>query len=291
MNISDLRFEADTLAACYRNKVSDVTFYDQNNFILNGKISDGLSFPFEFLEKSRLLGADISSLPVSSLREGLLKISGDLHYDWMVFFFMLALLLYFVAFSFSKRTLPELARFFSYKRTGDELSRDSGSVFTWQSTFINLVSFLNLGLFASFCLGYFVPQFRAGNSFTLFVLLSAALAAAVTLRHITCTVTGFASRQTRIFDEYIITIYLSYRYSGLILFILSILISYTSLLPVKYLIFCGLAIFLLFYLLRLARLAIIFVSRGVSILYLILYLCALEFLPVLISVKYLTGLF
>jgi hypothetical protein len=44
------------------------------------------------------------------------------------------------------------------------------------------------------------------------------------------------------------------------------------------------------YLIRVIRLIIIFLNRNISIFYLILYLCALEILPVLIVIKYFTGL-
>ena len=47
---------------------------------------------------------------------------------------------------------------------------------------------------------------------------------------------------------------------------------------------------LLMYSIRVIRLLIIFLNRNISIFYLILYLCALEILPVLIVVKYFTGL-
>ena len=45
------------------------------------------------------------------------------------------------------------------------------------------------------------------------------------------------------------------------------------------------------YLIRIARLFIIFINKGISLFYLILYLCALEFLPVVICLKYISGLF
>jgi len=45
------------------------------------------------------------------------------------------------------------------------------------------------------------------------------------------------------------------------------------------------------YLIRIIRLFLIFLKRSVSILYWILYLCALEFLPAAVTIKLAAGLF
>ena len=74
------------------------------------------------------------------------------------------------------------------------------------------------------------------------------------------------------------------------LFLFIILMSYTEILPVKVFILSGIFILAIIYLIRVVRLFIIFLNRNISIFYLILYLCALEILPVLIIVKYFTGL-
>jgi len=42
---------------------------------------------------------------------------------------------------------------------------------------------------------------------------------------------------------------------------------------------------------RIIKLFSIFLNRNISILYLILYLCALELLPVVVLIKYFAGLF
>ncbi|MDQ1332313.1 MAG: hypothetical protein QG576_347, partial [Bacteroidota bacterium] len=89
----------------------------------------------------------------------------------------------------------------------------------------------------------------------------------------------------------IVTIYLSYRMMALVLFILVILLSYTTFFPSKALFLTGFITIAALYLMRIIRLLLIFMKRNISILYLILYLCALEFLPVVTLVKYITGLF
>jgi hypothetical protein len=117
------------------------------------------------------------------------------------------------------------------------------------------------------------------------------IVAAISARHALCAITGNISDEKDAFREYIITVYHSYRYIGIILFTLVIFISFSKLFPEKLLFFTGFIAAGVFYLVRVMRLFMIFIKRNISILYLILYLCALEFLPVMILLKYFTGLF
>jgi hypothetical protein len=112
----------------------------------------------------------------------------------------------------------------------------------------------------------------------------------ITSRHFMCLAAGNLSGESDVFNEYLITVYQSYRFSSVLLFGVIILLTYTVLSPVQVYFVFGVIILIIFYLYRVTRLLLIFIKRNMSILYLILYLCALEILPVLIIVKYFTGL-
>jgi hypothetical protein len=99
------------------------------------------------------------------------------------------------------------------------------------------------------------------------------------------------SGERDVFREYVIGVYQSYRISAMILLVIVVLLSYTILMPVKVYFTAGIIAFFIIYSIRVVRLLIIFINRKLSIFYLILYLCALEILPVGITVKYFTGLF
>jgi hypothetical protein len=101
---------------------------------------------------------------------------------------------------------------------------------------------------------------------------------------------GNLSGESEVFNEYLLNVYQSYRFSSLIVFTLVILLVYTAVLPTSVYFIAGVIVLIIFYLIRVLRLFLIFMKRNISILYLILYLCALEILPVLILVKYFTGL-
>ncbi len=113
---------------------------------------------------------------------------------------------------------------------------------------------------------------------------------AVTIRHFVCLITGAVSGEREVFKEYLNNIYQFYRFSAAPLFVVTVFMSYTTILSLNTLYTTGIIILGILYLIRVLRLLIIFINKNISLFYLILYLCALEILPVLVSMKYISGL-
>jgi hypothetical protein len=124
------------------------------------------------------------------------------------------------------------------------------------------------------------------SSFVFMLICLGIIIAGITSRHFVCTATGSLSDRQELFDEHLVTVYNSYRFLSILLLAIVIMLAYTAVLPEKFLLGAGIVIFLIFYLLRTFRLFLIFMKRNISVLYLILYLCALEILPVLILIRY-----
>jgi hypothetical protein len=181
-------------------------------------------------------------------------------------------------------------RFLFMRGINENASRDTGSLFQWQSTLMNLSAFISVSLFCYLILRHFDISIAGVSNPLIWLICFGSVITAVTLRHFVCNITGNASDQQEIFREYIVGIYQTYRFGGIVFMLLSILILYTAAVPVHVWLIVGTAVAGLLYLLRVIRLLLIFLTRHVSILYLILYLCALEILPVVILVKYVTGL-
>jgi hypothetical protein len=126
---------------------------------------------------------------------------------------------------------------------------------------------------------------------SLFILaMFAIIVFGITMRHFICVTAGNLSGNSDVFNEYLVNVYQSYRISSIILFVLILLMNYTVLLPVNHCLIAGFTSLAVIYFFRITRLLLIFIRRGISILYLILYLCALEILPVLILLRYFEGL-
>jgi len=294
MNISEQEYnivKGDTISVCSRNPVLDITFYDSTNFILSPTGEAITSFPFLFL-KERNQKENVAKVRYyQSLRPGDKVVNKPLHDDWIIIVILFAAFFYSSLKGGLTVTWNSLSKFFLFRGIGDPSSRDTASLFHLNSTILNLVSFVNISLFI-YCTAYSLEIMPSGISGFLFWFLSlGAVITALTIRHITCYITGKTSNEPELFSEYLMTIYQSYRYSAFIFLILVVFICYSSLFPVRGLLYTGILIFALLYFIRLIRLVLIFMKRSVSILYLILYLCALEFLPVVVFVKFLTGLF
>ncbi len=284
-------FESDTTSFCTRNSISDVTFYDSASFVFTIESHSSDGFPFTFIENNSGRESRAKEFLMKNLRDGKEIPGQPLNDDWFIFAVMTGIFLYSMISTISKRFFRDMKRFFLFRGVGDPVSRDMQGLFHWQSTIINLVTFLNIALFAYCTADYyeFIPEIIPGILF--WVICFAILIVIVTLRHLVCLITRNISGETDAFNEYIITIYLSYRYLAVILFILTVMISYSGILNAKSLFLAGLIMLGVVYLIRIIRLFMIFIRKNISIFYLILYLCALEFLPVVVLMKYVTGLF
>jgi len=280
----------DTTSVCVRNSITDITFYDSNNIVIKKELESSSRFPFLFTEKTRQIQIETRASLIKSLKPGQDLLSQPFHDDWIIGIIFIAAFLFSLIRATSKSMFPEVTRFFLFRGINDPSSRDIGKLFHWQSTLLNLISFLIIALFIYFVASYYnlIPS---GISSLFFWLISlGAIIPVVTLRHIVCVTVGEISGEKEVFREYLLDIYQSYRFSALFLFVLVILLSYTMLLPAIWGIISGVTILVIMYLFRVIRLLIIFLNRNISIFYLILYLCALEILPVLIYLKYFTGL-
>jgi hypothetical protein len=280
----------DSTSVCGRNSIADITFYDSNNIVTKLEPGSSNGSPFLFIQKNKEMQIEARASLMKHLKTGQDLPVQPHHEDWRIWVILIAVFLYSLIRTTSKSMLPGVSRFFLLRGINDPSSRDIGGLFHWQSTILNLISFLIIGLFA-YCVSSYYDFIPSGIRGIIFWLISVGIViSAVTLRHIVCLITGNASGEKEVFMEYLLGVYQSYRFSALFLFILIILMSYTALFPVRVYFISGIIVLGIIYLVRVSRLMIIFINRNISIFYLILYLCALEILPVLISVKYFTGL-
>jgi len=282
--------QLDTLMVCRRNPVADITFFDSANVITTISRGNSNSFPYVFIEKNIKRENDAKAILVKHLKSGMNLPEKTLDDGWIILVILLGAFLYSLLRNTSKSLLPELSRFFLFRGINDPGSRDIGGIFHWQSTILNLVSFLSISLFA-YCIADANNVIPSGiRRLTVWLIFTGILIVAVTIRHIICNITGNISGKKEEFHEYLVGVYQSYRYGALVIFIMVILLMYTRFFPPEVYFYTGIFTLGLMYLVRILRLLIIFMKRNISIFYLILYLCALEILPVVISVKYFTGL-
>ena len=284
-------FSFDTTSVCSRNPVADITFYDSLNFIRERNLSSAEKFPYAFIQNNNQRQSEAKASLISHLKPGQPVFEKQFHSDWLLIIILFAAFLYSVIQTISKTTIPEVTRFFFFRGINDPSSREIGGLFNWQATLLNLISFFNIALFC-FYVALWYNIIPSGTSGLVVWLISLGLIIlALTTRHFICVITGSISNQNEVFREYLLGIYQSYRLSGIILFVIVIMISYTEVFPVSFWIISGFISLIFMYVIRVLRLFLVFINRGLSIFYWILYLCSLEILPFLIVLKYSFGRF
>jgi hypothetical protein len=281
---------SDTTSVCARNSIADFTFNDSLGFVRNIDQLPPLFFPYHFADKTLPVTHERRIIVINELRDGKILPQKPFHHDWIIAIVFLAAYLWIIVRTTTRSLFPELTRFILFRGINESSAHDTGSLFTWQSTVLNFISFMVIGLFI-YCAADFYDIIPAGFPPFIFMLISLALVIfAITSRHFICLAAGNLSGESDLFKEYLINVYQSYRFSAVIVFAVVVLLVYSVFLPSPALLISGLIVLIIFYLLRVFRLFLIFMKRNISVLYLILYLCALEILPVLILVKYFTGL-
>jgi hypothetical protein len=138
----------DTTSVCCRNSIADVTFCDSLGLARNIKPFPQGQFPFQLLEKTGSVNGDQTQTIIKPLREGALLPNKPLHHDWIIAIIFLSAFLWLAVRTTTRSMLHELTRFLLFRGVNEPSSRDTGSLFYWQSTLLNFVSFLIIGLFA-----------------------------------------------------------------------------------------------------------------------------------------------
>jgi hypothetical protein len=278
----------DTVSVCSRNSIADVTFYDYQNFIHRIGYGKYPRFPFVFIEKNKKKDEENRTMLIKNLKPGIELPPQPLHTDWLIIVIIAAAFL----FSLVKQSNigASFSRFFLFRRKNEPHTKDASVLYHWQATVLNLVSFLIIGLFIYSVAAYYglIPSGIRG--IIAWLIIMGIISLAITIRHFVCLLTGAVSETHDVFRDYLISIYQSYRFCAVFLSVIIVMIFYTGIIETGSLIIAGIAVVAIMYLFRVSRLLIIFINRNISIFYLILYLCALEILPVLIITKYITGL-
>jgi hypothetical protein len=286
--MQDTLREKDT--TCTRGVIADVTFYDSTNFVtsLDKKVAD--NFPFAFIERNHELSRAKRENIFKTLKTGDSIPLPAYQSDWIVPVIVFALFLFAIV-----RTIPgsffrNMIRFMLMRGINENSSRDTGVIFQWQATLLNFASYILISMFGYLSMKHYGITIEGVGGFLTWLICFGIVATAITSRHFICNITGNISGQREIFREYLVGVYHFYRIAGIIFTALVLLVLYTIFLSPNVYFIAGFIVAGLLYALRVFRLLLIFITRRVSIFYLILYLCALEILPVVIIVKYITGL-
>lgn len=237
-------------------------------------------------------GDEISGLRVDYIA-GLGRIDGEprppgpVNTDLSFILLSVSLLIIAVLTVFGRKSVISGLSSISLRRHGEVLTPGTSEVLSWPPILRNLFTIVNVGLFAAISLlysGQLIPGLFGGSS-GLTLVLAGSFLAALLIRHLTCIVLAEVTGLKSLFREYMNIIYNTWFACSIILFIINLIILFAPIdNPMPYIV-SGMIIISIFLIIRALKLLLIFNDRHVSVFYFILYLCALEVLPVLVTLK------
>jgi hypothetical protein len=265
-----------------------LSYFDPSKIVLQVN-SDGVEqFPVNMIIANRQYNVESVKRLLGQLEDGKIFISGT-NMDWLLIIVLLSAFTYgILRFFLGGRIFGNILSASGHRFL--EPAQDISVLFHWNVMILHFISYLNLSIFTYCAFNYYnlIPDKTSGLFFIL--ITTAFWGLAVLSRHIICSVTGYISGYKKLFNEYILSVYNTYRITAIILFVISILILYTSIIPDKILIYTAFIVVGILFLFRFLGLFKAFVKSNISIFYLILYLCALEILPVAVVIKYIQRL-
>ena len=205
--------------------------------------------------------------------------------DWMIGVIIAAFLFFaWIRMIYGKyvgMAFQSAANFFAANRTFAESNAVRSRVFF----LLNILFYINISLFSCQCLNFFGVSFDDYSRLKLFGTCMLGFFVIYTARTILLKFLDFVF-DTDSFGYYNFSIYLYCKIYGLILLPLVAVIPFVPDFVTEKLVWAGLAVFVLMYVLTLFRGLRICLRKGVSIFYLFFYLCALEILPLLTVYKF-----
>ncbi len=207
--------------------------------------------------------------------------------DWVLGIIILSfILLVWIKLFYNKVLSATGNSIFNYQ-ISHNLFRDKSTLTQRAFLIMDFVFYLNVGLFIYLSARHFNLTLVHPEGIIAFLLFTGFIFVVYLLRYIANKIVGYVSLTQKIFAEYFHNIFIHTRVTGLVLLPFIIAIPYADYRITSVVIFAGAGIIILGYILRIIRGIKIFTLRKISLLYLFLYLCTLEFIPILVFFKYL----
>ena len=210
--------------------------------------------------------------------------------DWVSF--LIIALFIFLGWTrlFFKRYFNTLFKSFHFINYAEELYNEKSSITIRGATFLNGVYFIVLGLFTLQGAQYFSP-ITGITEHKLFGIFVGFFIFWYIWNAFFKQFIGLVFQKLKTFTEYFYNYNIYRKIAGIVLFPVVLINQYIHEELTMYFIYAGILIFGIIYLTHILRGLQIFIKNKVSILYFVLYLCALEFLPLLVLYEWVNNEF
>jgi hypothetical protein len=209
--------------------------------------------------------------------------------EWVFVILLIPVLIYLIVSLMEKYSLTRIVRIVFSNKFAYTIFRNTPPGAQVFQILLGVLSMVSISTFLMFMQLHFDIRFYNLKPHLLWMANMGFISIVISLRYIVNLIIGIITRSGDTFREYFFNISRGYKLFGIILMVLNFLISYLVSIPDLYIIYLSLVIFAIIYIFRAIRLASIFIRKRFSLFYMILYLCALEFFPALVLIRYLSG--
>ncbi len=155
------------------------------------------------------------------------------------------------------------------------------------SVFLSIGFVLTLAFLVHIVNNYFGLMLRGVNPLKQYLFFVAVVVSMYLVKLLTNYFLSFVFKTEELFREYVFNVFVFCQTAGIVLFPFVICLQYAKC-PPEWLLYPGMVIYAGFYILRMLRgFVISMIEQNIGILYIFLYLCALEILPFLVLIKFL----
>lgn len=204
---------------------------------------------------------------------------------WLLIIFFLALGLFaYVRMNYSRR-LSQVFKAALNTSSAKEMMREENPLSQRTSVILSIIFLLLMPVLIYKTIVLYSPALASGTGFLLYLKIVGLLTLAYLLKLLFLRVTSTALNSTYTASEYIFNLFLLSQVSGLFIFPVAVLLTYSFFSPAPLLVI-GFFIFFFSYIVRIFRgFSMSWRRPGVSSLHLFYYFCALELVPAIVLTK------
>jgi hypothetical protein len=212
-------------------------------------------------------------------------IQGRIQFDWITILLIASVLLLGWVQLLNKKYLFSLIKSAVSFQESTKLYREKNSLMEKASFMINLLFLSNISIFIiQLCLFYEVNISYVEN-YIFYLILIGSFISFYVFRAATSSFIGSVFLKQKVFSEFFHNVNIYTKNTGLFLLPVVITLQFLSYQYIPVIVYSGIFVIVTLYLMHIVRSFQIIIRKNVSISYMILYLCAFEFVPFLIIYK------
>ncbi|NOY95364.1 MAG: DUF4271 domain-containing protein [Chlorobi bacterium] len=210
------------------------------------------------------------------------------NYDWLTLLLLFALFLFATARKSYSKYLGHLFQSLVNYSTASRMFREKNFSFSHGAYRLEIYFYITFSIFVYQVLSY-LKIGTAFQDFRLYIICLAGIVGYFVIKRLLYIMVGLVIRRVDETEEYFFNVRNYNRVLGMFLFPVTVIFMFSPFFKPQLLIVIGVVLVLLFYFMSLKRGILILLKKHFSILYLFLYLCTFELLPLLLIYKFVLG--